>query len=389
MFSLDQLVEELGEGKVIKIAAGEYIFRLDSYPRNPVVSPQDIDLIWYEKGKLHTGAVFNGGATIFQNKIMLAPRCHKGYRRVKYFDQKLCIERYRLENYIAEVWLLMSGDGVHFKRYHNVVIKGDGTYHQDFIYGIEDIRIVKHNQLYLLVGCGKIKPPFKGGNADRIAIYSTNDFINITYHGMVACFDSRNAVPFFNNNKQYILLRFHPHIHLAILKAGIDQLLNPSKYVKYWYEIYAQRDKNLLLGVGKYSHEKEKIGPSTPLIKTDIGWLLIYHGVGELGINICKEYGLTEPIKRGYSICAAILDFDNPQKVICRTSSPIYIPSKPYELNGNEQYPVDVPAVVFPVGAITLKDKLLIYCGAGDKYSILLSCNLNKLVDYLCKYCRI
>ena len=386
---LDRLVENLGEGKIVKIASGEYIFKLDSYPQNPVVSPQDIRLTWYEEGKLQIGAVFNSGATIFQDKIMLTPRCHKDYKRGKYFDQKLGIERYYLENYISEVWPLISEDGVHFKRYHNVVIRGDGTDHQDFIYGIEDIRIVKHNQMYLLVGCGKIKPPFKSGNADRIAIYSTNDFINITYHGIVSCFDSRNAVPFLNNDKSYILLRFHPNIHLAILEAGMDQLLNPSKYVKCWKKIYEQRNKNLLLEAGKYSHEKEKIGPSTPVVNTDRGWLLIYHAVGEIDVNVCKEYGLTEPIKRGYSICAAILDLDNPQKVICRTRVPIYIPSKPYELNGNKQYPVDVPAVVFPIGATTRKDKLLIYCGAGDKYSILLSCNLNKLIDYLLEYCRL
>ncbi|MCK4240199.1 MAG: hypothetical protein KAX30_01140, partial [Candidatus Atribacteria bacterium] len=55
------------------------------------------------------------------------------------------------------------------------------------------------------------------------------------------------------------------------------------------------------------------------------------------------------------------------------------------ELYGDEQYPVDVPAVVFPVGAIVRRDKLILYAGTGDKYIVLLSCNLDNLVNYLCE----
>ena len=44
---------------------------------------------------------------------------------------------------------------------------------------------------------------------------------------------------------------------------------------------------------------------------------------------------------------------------------------------------MDVPAVVFPTGAILRGDKLLLYCGAGDKYVILLSCDVKLLLDYM------
>lgn len=383
--SLDRTVKKLGDGKVIQIESGEAIFKLDSYEKNPIVKPQDIGLTWHENGELKTGAVFNGGAELFQNKVILTPRCHRNYRREKFFDEKLGIERYRLENYISEVWPLASEDGVHFTRFQNVVIRGDGTDHQDFTYGIEDIRIFKYGRRYLLIGCGKIKPPFKGANADRIAVYSTDDFVNITYHGMVKSFDSRNAVSFSEpvNGRHYMLLRFHPNIHLDFLEAGMDQLLNPSKHIEHWEKIYERRSKNLLLEAGHYLHEKEKIGPSTQVIGTDRGWLLIYHAVGEIEDNICKAYGLAEKIERGYSICAALLDLDDPRKVLCRTRNPIYIPSAPYELHGDDQCPVDVPAVVFPVGALIREDKLILYAGAGDKYIILLSCNLDNLVNYL------
>jgi len=382
--------EKLGDGEVIKIDSGETIFKLDSFENNPIVKPQDLGLTWHEKGELKIGAVFNGGAEVFQDKIMLTPRCVQGYQKKTFFDERLGIERTCLENYISEVWPLVSEDGLHFTRFQNVVIRGDGTDHQDFTYGIEDIRIVKYGQRNLLIGCGKINPPFKGENSDRIAIYSTDDFMNITYQGMVESFDSRNAIPFSEpvKGRYYILLRFHPNIHLDFLEAGIDQLLNPFKHIEHWERIYEQRSQNLLLEAGRYPHEREKIGPSTQVIKTDRGWLLIYHAVGEIDVDICKAYGLAQKIERGYSVCAALLDLDDPRKVLCRPRHPIYIPSAPYELQGNNQYPVDVPAVVFPVGALVRKGKLILYAGAADKYVILLSCSLDNLINYLGEYCN-
>ncbi len=387
---LDGTVEKLGDGDVFQVGSGETVFKLASCEDNPVVKPQDIGLTWQKDGEPRIGAVFNCGAEVFQDKIILTPRCHQGYRKTTFFDERLGKERGCLEDYVSEVWPLVSEDGVSFARFQDVAIRGDGSEHQDFAYGIEDIRIVRCGETYLLVGCGKLKPPFKGSDADRIAVYSTEDFVNINYRGIVESFDSRNAVPFPEpvNGKHYILLRFHPNVHLEIMEGGLDQLLNPSGHKEQWDEIYKRRDGSLLLDAGRYPHEMEKAGPSTPVIRTDRGWLMIYHAVGEIGVDICKAYGLAEKIERGYSICAALLDLDDPQKVLRRTRHPIYIPSAPYELYGNDEYPVDVPAVVFPVGAIARKGKLILYAGAADKYVILLSCSLEALVDYLWEHCE-
>jgi predicted GH43/DUF377 family glycosyl hydrolase len=389
-WALDRTVQKLGDGKVIFLDSGESAFKMDSFENNPIVKPQDLGLTWHENGELKIGAVFNGGAEVFQDKVVLMPRCHQGYHEGTFFDERLGIERRCLENYISEVWPLVSEDGVHFSRFQNGVIRGDGADHQDFTYGIEDIRIIKSGRQYLLVGCGKVEAAFTGKNADRIAVYTTEDFINITYHGMVEPFDSRNAVPFPErvSGMQWMLLRFHPNIHLDYLEADIDQLLNPSKYGENWRKIYERRNQSFLLQAGHYPHEREKIGPGPQLIRTDKGWLLIYHAVGEIGNTMCKAYGLTEKIERGYSVCASLLDLDDPRKVLCRGKHPIYIPSAPYELYGDDQYAVDVPAVVFPVGALVHKGKLIMYAGAADKYIILLSCNLDDLVSYLWEYCR-
>jgi predicted GH43/DUF377 family glycosyl hydrolase len=384
-------IDNLGDGQVMKIGSGETVFRLDSYEKNPIVKPQDIGLTWKENGESKIGAVFNCGAEFFEDQVILLPRCHKNYQKGKFFDERMDRERDCLENYISEIWPLTSRDGLYFTRFQNVVIRGDGKDQQDFTYGIEDIRIIKYEESYLLVGCGKIKPPFKASNADRIVMYSTKDFVNITYHGIVEPFDSRNAVPFPEkvSGNLYTLLRFHPNIHLGLLKAGMSQLLNPAEHRDYWEEIHEQRSENILLKAGLYPHEKEKIGPGPQLIKTDQGWLLIYHCVGEIDPDICKAYGLSQGIVRGYSISAALLDLDDPRKVVCRTKNPIYIPSAPYELYGDGEYPVDVSAVIFPVGAVVRQNKMLIYAGAADKYIIILSCKLDSLIDYLLAHCKL
>jgi len=383
--------ENLGDGEIKSLPSGEVIFKLDSYQNNPILEPEDIGLVWYEDGVKRVGAVFNGGAEVFNGKVILAPRCHKNYKEGKFTDEMTGIERKCFENYISEIWLFESADGMHFKRLDGLVIKGDGTDHRDFTYGIEDIRIVKYKDTYLLLGCGKVAPPFKGKNADKIAIYSTKDFANITYHGIVDAFDSRNAVLFPENikGKPYIFLRMYPNIQIAPLNGGIEQLLYPEKYRKLWEEIYINRHKHTLFQTGSYPHEKEKIGPGTQPIKTERGWLFIYHSVGEIKEELLASYGVSTPIKRGYSMCAALLDMDDPQRILCRTKKPIYIPNAPYEFSGNIEYPIDVPYVVFPMGAVVYGEKLLVYGGAGDKYEILLSCNINNLVDYLWKYCRL
>jgi len=303
------------------------------------------------------------------------------------------MKKFRFEGYISEIWPLISEDGIHFQRINSSAIKGDGTHHKDFLYGIEDVRIYNLRRKHLLIGTGKLNPPFKGtGEDDRIAVYSTNDFKEIVYHGIVHGIASRNSIPLIEDEEVYMLLRFPREIDsifLDVLDGGLEQLLRPEKYRREWLILYQRRSKNRILKGGIYQHEKEKIGAGPPPIKTERGWLLIYHSVGEINSDVAKRYGLKKGIKRGYSISAAILDLENPRNVLCRTKLPIYIPSTPYELYGDDIYPIDVPAVVFPTGIVVEKGKLLLYCGSGDKYVILLTCDLDIFLDYLWNNCRI
>jgi len=373
-----------GDGEIIRID-DKYLFKLSNFNGNPIVKPEDIGLVWKANGEEKKGAVFNGGVEIFQNKTMLLPRCHKNYKRIKFFDKEKGFERYGMENYVSEIYILSSDDGIHFSIYNDNPIRGDGSEHKDFVYGIEDIRIIKHKNMFYLIGCGKIKPPFKGGNADRIAIYTTEDFKKIDYRGIISAFDARNTTLLFTDNGIYVFLRFYPNINVVKL-PDIDVVLNPAKHRDWWEKQYNSQEDSILFKTGDFPHESEKIGIGTQLIPTEKGWLFIYHAVGHITKKITEAYNLKEDIPRGYSVNAALLDYENPRKAIARSPFPVCIPNEPYELEGNEEYPIDVPDVVFPTGAVLKDEKLFIYAGAGDKYVVLLTANIHYLLEYLLKY---
>ncbi len=108
--------------------------------------------------------------------------------------------------------------------------------------------------------------------------------------------------------------------------------------------------------------EARKIGAGPPPIRTDAGWLLIYHGVD---------------LDRVYRAGAALLDLEEPWKVIARTPEPILEPEEEYEREG------DVPNVVFPEGAMVISDELLVFYGAADRVCCAASVRLDELINYL------
>ena len=108
--------------------------------------------------------------------------------------------------------------------------------------------------------------------------------------------------------------------------------------------------------------EGKKIGAGPPPIRTGAGWLLIYHGVDPNHV---------------YRAGAALLDLEEPWKVIARTPEPILEPEEEYERVG------DVPNVVFPEGAVVVGDELIVFYGAADKVCCAASASLDKLIAHL------
>ena len=107
-----------------------------------------------------------------------------------------------------------------------------------------------------------------------------------------------------------------------------------------------------------------RIGASVPPIKTDQGWLEIYHGVKMTSAG---------PI---YRTGVVLLDLENPAKVMGRCLSPVLSPREDYERIG------DVGNVVFACSAIVEDDQeVKLYYGAADTSICVATCPLQELIQ--------
>jgi predicted GH43/DUF377 family glycosyl hydrolase len=107
-----------------------------------------------------------------------------------------------------------------------------------------------------------------------------------------------------------------------------------------------------------------KIGISTPPVKTDRGWMVLYHGVRITASG------------RLYRVGAMLLDLDDPSRVIGYTTHFVFGPEEFYERTG------DVPNVVFPCGIILEPDNTLkMYYGAADTCIAGAEANLNDILS--------
>ncbi|MBQ9880375.1 MAG: glycoside hydrolase family 130 protein [Clostridia bacterium] len=139
-----------------------------------------------------------------------------------------------------------------------------------------------------------------------------------------------------------------------------DIFLSRSKDLTYW-----GRHRFVMSPVKNWEMTKVGAGP-TP-IETSEGWLMFYHGV----LTSCN--GFT------YSMGAALLDLDEPWKVLHRADSFLLAPHELYECVG------DVPNVVFPCAALADADtgRIAIYYGAADTTVAMAFTTADEVVDYI------
>ena len=162
------------------------------------------------------------------------------------------------------------------------------------------------------------------------------------------------------NGKFAMLHRVLPNIHVAYFDDFKDLTH------EYWEDHFKNLSKFIVLDK-KHWFESRAIGAGAPPIETEKGWLMIYHAIENA------------PEGRIYRAGAALLDKNDPCKVIGRLDEPLFSPEKEWELKG------DVDNVVFPSGTAVFDDKLYIYYGAADKRIAVVSLDINELLDELTK----
>jgi predicted GH43/DUF377 family glycosyl hydrolase len=256
--------------------------------------------------------------------------------------------------------------------------------------GIEDPRIVKIDGVYYITytaydginalgalvtstdllhfdRVGIIVPKFTFDEFKQLA--ECNNLVNSKYFRHVRHFKPDEQVFLWDkdviffprklNGKLAFLHRIRPGIQLVL----IDSLTDLTK--EFWNQYFLHFNEHIVLDPVGTNHESGFIGGGCPPIETKEGWLLIYHGV----------YDTSEGYI--YSAAAALLDIDDPTKVIARLVDPLFAPELDYEKNGV------VSNVVFPTGTALFNDTLYIYYGAADKCIACASLSLNELLNEL------
>lgn len=161
------------------------------------------------------------------------------------------------------------------------------------------------------------------------------------------------------DGKFIFLHRIKPDIQIVVAVKKLEELNS-----KFWVNYFANFDECIVMKP-KYEHEASYIGGGCPPIETQLGWLIIYHGVQDT----IKGYV--------YSACAALLDLKNPMKEIARLPYPLFKPELIWELKG------EVNNVCFPTGTALFEDTLYIYYGAADERIGTASVSISELLKEL------
>ncbi len=298
---------------------------IKKYNANPILTKADVPF--------RVNSIFNPGA-------------------VKVGNQYLLLCRIEMPNGRSSLIIARSKDGINFKVDDKPALTPED--HKEFfdyvVWGIEDPRIQKIDDKFYITYTGYSK------NDPLVMLAETEDFNNYKIIGPVSEPSNKDAALFPEKINGYYWKMDRPTLegHQAIWINKSPDLIHWGGY-KFLYESE------------KGCWEADKVGGSTPPVKTKEGWLFLYHGVRGFGISNL------------YKIGAMLLDLNEPWKVIGKTKEPILQPDLDYERIG------DVQNVVFTNGWIIEDDgSVKIYYSGADTNI----CLAETTVDYLLSLCR-
>ncbi|MCD6365064.1 MAG: glycoside hydrolase family 130 protein [Planctomycetes bacterium] len=274
------------------------------FPGNPIISLADMPL--------RCSDIWNAGVVRFKDQVLLLitietlQGCYNIHKAVSDDGKSFTID--------AKPLLAPTED--RFARMYESV-------------GIRDPRITPLEGQYYITAVAD------GDHGMRLVLGVTKDFETVERLGYISQVDVKNGMLFPGRiGGRYALLK-RPG-------AGESIWLSYSDDLEYWGSSTA-----IMTPRGGY-WDSDRIGAAVPPMQIDEGWLLIYYG--EKGTS-------AGPLVR---LGAAILDRDDPSRVIARSNIPILAPRERYERIG------DVPNVVFSCGALLNGGNLDVYYGASD-----------------------
>jgi len=293
------------------------------YEGNPILTKDDIP---YPVATVH-----NAGVTKYNGRYIMLFRSH-------------------LDTGRSIIGLAESEDGYHFKPRPQpfLVPAREAPFEEYEEYGVEDPRIT------LLEGAYYITYSAYSRHGVRIAMARTRDFQSIERISLITQADYRNTVIFPEKiGGRYVRLD-RPHSEISPWSIWITY----SPDLMYW------GDSRVIMKPVKYHWDEMKIGPGAPPIRTDKGWLSIYHGVF--------------PTMDGavYRLGVALHKLDDPAEILGVCDRWILQPDDPWEVVGY------VHNVVFTCGAVPEDDGTLkLYWGGADKVMCAGTAIIDELVD--------
>ena len=296
------------------------------YADNPILTARDVPF--------KANSLFNAGA-------------------VKFNDQYLLVCRVELPSGLSALVKAWSHDGIHFEVEDKLFLRAED--HGDLLeyvqWGIEDVRINPLNGDFYLTYTGY------SPNEPVVLLAKTSDFETVEVLDVISEPVNKDAVIFPEKINGYYWKIDRP----AISPVQGDMWINRSPDLIHWG--FNRR----LISTRKPWWDADKIGASTPPIKTELGWLMLYHGVRTIGTSMIYRQGLL------------LLDLNEPYKVLGRSKEPLISPEESYERIG------DVPNVIFCTGWIVEDDgEVKIYYSGADSNICLATTSLDKLLA-LCK----
>jgi len=299
---------------------------LTRFDGNPIISPRK-DHVWEAGGTFNPGAVIDGGAV------------HLLYRAVD-------------ANGLSRLGYAQTLDGKSLSSRSSATVLAPSTKSDEF--GCEDPRVISFEGTFYVTYTAYSR------RGPRIALASTRDFHDFVKLGLIGPDrDDKDCVIFPDRIKGRIavLHRLESKVQIAYFES-FESLVDSRGY---WSD-YVRHFDDFEVIKAEFSWEERKVGIGPPPIKTDRGWLVIYHGVS---------------IERVYRAGAVLLDLDEPRKILARTREPILEPVMDFERVGV------VPNVVFPDGAVVLNGELLCYYGGADKVCCVASAPIDEFLDEL------
>jgi predicted GH43/DUF377 family glycosyl hydrolase len=182
-----------------------------------------------------------------------------------------------------------------------------------------------------------------GPAGPAVFLATTEDFRSVERIGIVVAPEDKNAALLPERVGGKWILFHRPTSGFATARSGIA--LSRSADLRSWSapEVVMQPRRGAWW-------DSLRIGIGPPLLKTEHGWLLVYHGVKETVSGAIYRVGL------------ALLDLDEPTRVLRRTGDWVLAPHEAYEREG------DVPNALFPCGLVHHREsgELRLYYGAAD-----------------------